>query len=79
MTGRRNPENPSGGTVNPVTPKSESDPNSWAKSVLRGIEETSDAFTPLKSAAGAMCCILDNYEVRPTIGIPPNSRSLCLP
>lgn len=37
---------------------------SAAKLVLRGIKESADAFPPLKSVAGCLCFILDNYEVR---------------
>ena len=37
-----------------------------AKSLLRGVNESADAFGPLKSVAGGFCFILDNYEVRPS-------------
>ena len=36
------------------------------------MKETSDAFPPLKSAAGAMCFILDNCEVWPVLGMLPD-------
>jgi hypothetical protein len=36
---------------------------SAAKLVLRGVKEAADAFPPLKSAAGALCFIVDNCEV----------------
>ena len=38
--------------------------SSSAKLVLRGVSELSDACGPLKSVAGGLCFILDNYEVR---------------
>ena len=34
-----------------------------AKLLLRGVRDSADAFPPLKSAAGGLCFILDNYEV----------------
>ena len=37
---------------------------SMAKLLLRGVNESADAFGPLKSVAGGLCFILDNYEVR---------------
>ena len=37
---------------------------SGAKLILYGIRESADAFGPLKSAAGGLCFILDNCEVR---------------
>ena len=44
-----------------------------AKLLLRGVRDSSDAFGPLKSAAGGLCFILENWEVRPT------SPVSCLP
>ena len=37
--------------------------SSSAKLVLRGVKDSVDAFPPLKSVAGGLCFILDNYEV----------------
>ena len=37
-----------------------------AKLLLRGVRESADAFPPLKSVAGGLCYILDNYEVQST-------------
>ena len=34
-----------------------------AKLLLRGVRETADAFGPLKSVAGGLCFIVENYEV----------------
>ena len=34
------------------------------KLLLRGVRDSADAFGPLKSIAGGLCFILDNYEVR---------------
>ena len=34
-----------------------------AKSLLRGVDSSSDAFGPLKSVAGGLCFILENCEV----------------
>ena len=38
--------------------------SSSAKLVLRGVRDSADAFGPLKSVAGGLCFILENYEVR---------------
>jgi hypothetical protein len=38
--------------------------SSGAKFILRGVNESADAFGPLKSVAGGLCYLLDNYEVR---------------
>ena len=35
-----------------------------AKLILRGVSESADAFSPLKSVAGGLCFILENCEVR---------------
>ena len=35
-----------------------------AKLLLRGVRDSADAFGPLKSVAGGLCFVLDNYEVR---------------
>ena len=35
-----------------------------AKSFLRGVRDSSDAFSPLKSVAGCLCFILENCEVQ---------------
>ena len=37
---------------------------SSAKLILRGVRDSADAFGPLKSVAGGLCFILENYEVR---------------
>ena len=37
--------------------------SSSAKLVLRGVKDSADAFPPLKSVAGGLCFILENYEV----------------
>ena len=34
-----------------------------AKSLLNGVKEDGDAFGPLKTVAGGLCFILENYEV----------------
>lgn len=67
----------SGDTADPsATPKSKSNigslASSGAKFILRGIRDSADAFPPLKSAAGAMCVILDNCEVRLVFDIIPD-------
>jgi len=36
-----------------------------AKLLLHGVKESADAFPPLKSVAGGLCFILENYEVQP--------------
>ena len=36
-----------------------------AKLLLRGVRDTADAFGPLKSVAGGLCFLLENYEVFP--------------
>ena len=41
-----------------------------AKLLLRGVRDTADAFGPLKSVAGGLCFILENYEVFPVSCIP---------
>ena len=38
--------------------------SSGAKWILRGVNQSADAFGPLKSVAGGLCFILDNCEVR---------------
>jgi len=42
--------------------------SSTAKLLLRGVRESADAFPPLKSVAGGLCYILENYEVRSSSG-----------
>ena len=34
-----------------------------AKLLLRGVRESADAFAPLKSVAGGLCFIVENFEV----------------
>ena len=46
-----------------------------AKLLLRGVRDTADAFGPLKSVAGGLCFILENYEVFPVLCIPYLQRS----
>ena len=41
-----------------------------AKLLLRGVSDSADAFGPLKSAAGGLCFILENCEVRPSFPPP---------
>jgi len=43
--------------------------SSTAKLFLRGVNESADAFPPLKSVAGGLCYILENCEVGPSSGI----------
>ena len=40
--------------------------SSAAEMTLRGVKEAADAFPPLKSAAAALCFILDNCKVLST-------------
>ena len=40
-----------------------------AKLLLRGVRDSADAFGPLKSVAGGLCFILENYEVRSSPGV----------
>ena len=35
-----------------------------AKLLLRGVRDSADVFGPLKSVAGGLCFVLENYEVR---------------
>lgn len=71
--GKRNRANSMGDTTDP-RPASKSKPNfkslasSAAKLTLLGIRESTDAFPPLKSAASALCFILEHCEVLPTSG-----------
>ena len=37
--------------------------SSTAKLLLRGVRDSADAFGPLKSVAGGLCFIVENYEV----------------
>ena len=41
-----------------------------AKLLLRGVRDTADAFGPLKSVAGGLCFLLENYEVFPVSCTP---------
>ena len=43
-----------------------------AKSLLRGVRDSADAFGPLKSVAGGLCFILENCEVRPPLHHTPS-------
>ena len=45
--------------------------SSTAKLVLRGVKESADAFSPLKSVVGCLCFILDNYKVRRLLNSGP--------
>jgi hypothetical protein len=38
--------------------------SSTAKTLLRGVRDSADAFPPLKSVAGGLCFVLENCEVR---------------
>ena len=42
-----------------------------AKLLLRGVRDSADAFSPLKSVAGGLCFILENCEVRFLPHVPP--------
>jgi hypothetical protein len=42
-----------------------------AKLLLRGVRDSADAFPPLKSVAGGLCFILENYEVWFTCRVHP--------
>jgi len=44
-------------------PSWKSTASATAKLLIRGVRESADAFPPLKSVAGGLCAILDNYEV----------------
>ena len=65
----RNEANVDDETVGPSTtadgnrPGWKSTASSSAKLLLRGARDTADAFGPLKSVAGGLCFILENYEV----------------
>ena len=37
--------------------------SAMAKLLLRGVRDSADAFGPLRSVAGGLCFILENYEV----------------
>ena len=41
-----------------------------AKLLLRGVRDSADAFPPLKSIAGGLCFILENYEVGLSLSYP---------
>ena len=41
------------------------------KLILCTVRDSADAFPPLKSVAGGICSILENYEVRFTSNLPP--------
>ena len=47
-----------------------------AKLLLRTVRDSADAFPPLKSVAGGLCFILDNYEVWFTSHISLEPRCL---
>ena len=53
-----------GATVDENGPGWKSTASASAKLLLRGVRDTADAFGPLKSVAGGLCFILENYEVR---------------
>ena len=44
-----------------------------AKIFLRGVRDSADAFGPLKSVAGGLCFLLENYEVRFPCNVCPRS------
>ena len=71
--GREQEENGSNPNNENVEPSVAADENgsdwkavvsSTAKLLLRGVRDSADAFPPLKSVAGGLCFILENYEVR---------------
>ena len=49
---------------------------STAKFLLSTVRDSADAFPPLKSVAGGLCSILENYEVRATFHTSPKPRRL---
>ena len=49
--------------VDETTSNWKSTASATAKLLLRGVRDTADAFGPLKSVAGGLCFILENYEV----------------
>jgi hypothetical protein len=53
-----------GGAADENRPDWKSTASSSAKLVLRAVRDSADAFPPLKSVAGGLCSILENYEVR---------------
>ena len=50
-------------TADEDRPGGKSTASASAKLLLRGVRDTADAFGPLKSVAGGLCFILENYEV----------------
>jgi len=52
------------GTTKENKPNWRSTASATAKLLLRGVRDSADAFGPLKSVAGGLCFILENYEVR---------------
>ena len=79
---KRNNTNSAGGATDPsAAPKSQSDPKSLevsgAKSILHGVNESADAFPPLKSTAKTLCFILNNRKVRPPFNLLFDLETLC--
>jgi len=58
-----------GGTAEEKKLNWKSTASATAKLLLRGVRDSADAFPPLKSAAGGLCFILENCEVRPSFPI----------
>ena len=56
-------ENENAGVSAVNRPDWKSTASSSAKLVLRAVRDSADAFGPLKSVAGGLCFILENYEV----------------
>ena len=77
--GKRNRTNTSDDTADPRAASKgkknlKSLASSAAKLTLRGAKEAADAFPPLKSAAAALCFILENCEVRSISSALPDFR-----
>ena len=72
------PDHPDKSNQNAATENSsdwKSTVSATAKLVLCTVRDSADAFPPLKSVAGGLCFILENYEVRSTSC--PSPRPQC--
>ena len=78
---RNNASSADGATDPRAAPKSQLDPKSLevsgVKSILHGVNESPDAFPPLKSTAKTLCFILDNCKVQPPFGLLFELETLC--
>lgn len=52
--------------VDKNNPNRKSNTFTMAKLLLCGVRDSADAFSPLKSIAGGLCFILENYKVQPS-------------